>query len=613
MDSTESLQAQNMTDGFSVMPAVSQSLTVDLKGRLQAHLDGLKKDKIGDRFRFIPRKLLRQLFTLENLTAYLKRYLPDVAEHKELASYIKDAAQQTFAILLLIDEPMRIHALKEECSKASTAESGMKETGIDEVLFMGQNGGARSYCSKQKLEQNPQLGDIAEKFDATQYLFPPFLSTADTPEYDPMRFVFPAEGPVKRRIGGGSFGVVWEMNIENDYIEYSEDDPSTVVACKILKTSIERPDWEMLKREVNVVKARQHPHVTPIYASFMACRPIHKDRDDKQRLHIMMPRARMDMRTWMKEKPCDNEFSPEDFKEHIWITISGLISALTYIHREIGGEVGYHGDIKPPNILLFKESRGYVWKLSDFGSANLKPSEDTATTTIQASPQWAPEEFQDGQKHGRLGDIWSLGCVFFHLVIMLLYGWDEEGLKKFEKQVGGEAFHKNKQLLRRWIQHLEKEAQKQNETQKQDMKVEKLLLLVQDMLRAQRLRPFSWEIDVGIYCIRNPTAKDDDIEQRLKSVIQRPRYNDREINHKPMERAKRLGRQRQYLQFLRERGWSEDQSSARQQITAANTISPFQVPKSEIPPRLDLITRMTQALDQNRMLVLHGLRGIGTH
>jgi serine/threonine protein kinase len=93
---------------------------------------------------------------------------------------------------------------------------------------------------------------------------------------------------------------------------------------------------------------------------------------------------------------------------------------------------GRHGDIKPANVLLFRdpdvdENMGTL-KLTDFGlaefsafhSRSYKPKSKVAT-----SPSYRPPEcdLQNGVI-GRSYDIWTLGCLYLEFITWLLGGWD---------------------------------------------------------------------------------------------------------------------------------------------------------------------------------------------
>ena len=71
-----------------------------------------------------------------------------------------------------------------------------------------------------------------------------------------------------------------------------------------------------------------------------------------------------------------------------------------------------HGDIKPANILITKESRT---KLTDFGMARLA-SHETADTSLLGTPAyWCPEQIM-GRPQDARSDIFSLGVVLYEML-----------------------------------------------------------------------------------------------------------------------------------------------------------------------------------------------------
>ena len=91
-----------------------------------------------------------------------------------------------------------------------------------------------------------------------------------------------------------------------------------------------------------------------------------------------------------------------------------------------------HGDIKPQNILRFKDPE-YPWlgvlKLADLGRAkkNFEATKKRPTIDID---EWTTEKYEPpdvyiygrNRSMSRLFDVWCLGCVFFEAIVWLLYG-----------------------------------------------------------------------------------------------------------------------------------------------------------------------------------------------
>lgn len=93
---------------------------------------------------------------------------------------------------------------------------------------------------------------------------------------------------------------------------------------------------------------------------------------------------------------------------------------------------GRHGDIKPANVLWFRNSTepGHmgILKLTDFGLAEfntLQSKSGKRKTNLATSPSYRPPECD--LQEGRIGpsyDIWTLGCLYLEFITWLLGGWD---------------------------------------------------------------------------------------------------------------------------------------------------------------------------------------------
>lgn len=95
-----------------------------------------------------------------------------------------------------------------------------------------------------------------------------------------------------------------------------------------------------------------------------------------------------------------------------------------------GGEqwFGRHGDIKPENILWFKNNRMYsmgILQIADFGLGRFHGRDSRSGINpekVVSSPTYEPPECKLRQPVSRTYDIWSLGCVFLEFITWLLKG-----------------------------------------------------------------------------------------------------------------------------------------------------------------------------------------------
>lgn len=117
----------------------------------------------------------------------------------------------------------------------------------------------------------------------------------------------------------------------------------------------------------------------------------------------------------------------------------GITQGLARIHGVMGdqmqgGRHGRHGDLKPENLLWFKDKHvtgaaqplNGMLKISDFGLARFhgthsksRRASEAGFTTTQKAP-----EYDVLHKISPKYDIWSLGCVLLDLTTWYLEGYD---------------------------------------------------------------------------------------------------------------------------------------------------------------------------------------------
>jgi len=118
---------------------------------------------------------------------------------------------------------------------------------------------------------------------------------------------------------------------------------------------------------------------------------------------------------------------------------------------------GIHGDIKPENLLWYKDWVGLehhnkeasqsrdplgVLQLADFGISKLHHTETRSNTMMRRSTKTyaAPESEWGVDGCSRSYDIWSLGCVFLEFICWLVQGGEESGTDPIE------SFHRARYL-----------------------------------------------------------------------------------------------------------------------------------------------------------------------
>lgn len=172
---------------------------------------------------------------------------------------------------------------------------------------------------------------------------------------------------------------------------------------------------------------------------------------------LFMPLAICDLKAYMTSR----DFHPmvpgtTGAKADLVRCAEGLADGLKFLHSEMDGIVCYHMDLKPDNILIFRDMRGgedrEIWKLSDFGMSKVKirrplgggqvkggerdfnrlfikrgerPADPSMSLTLNRRGEGtylAPESISATRSMNTESDVWSLGCV-----ISVLFAYLEGG------------------------------------------------------------------------------------------------------------------------------------------------------------------------------------------
>ncbi|KAK8049389.1 Sec34-like family protein [Apiospora phragmitis] len=190
--------------------------------------------------------------------------------------------------------------------------------------------------------------------------------------HDGRRFPYLEETPLSE----GAFGKVYAVKIAKGHFVNSRegmvnDKPRSMAR----KDYILRPDFEA-SDEANVMKiilgssARGHPNILENLGSL----------EVGDTYSLFMPLAICDLKEYMMKI---NPHSPttSTAKADLIRSAEGLAEGLAYLHNDIRTSdlqqvVCYHMDLKPANILVFRENIDGedrdIWKLSDFGMSRVK-------------------------------------------------------------------------------------------------------------------------------------------------------------------------------------------------------------------------------------------------
>ena len=324
--------------------------------------------------------------------------------------------------------------------------------------------------------------------------------------------------------------------------------------------------------EVETLRGRIHPNIVPLLASY-TMKKTESSNFEVESLHFLFPLAEMDLADWMrKDQPPAwlQNLSPSERRGYLYRFIYGLVSGLSFLHREKDGTITAHHDLKPKNILVF----GQELKIADFGRSHLRPlaqGSETQTTHLGTYEYQPPEYMKDDGtpaelNHGRAFDIWSMGCIIVELATLIVHGWESKKLIEFRNQrrdnpqktrpkladqhKPDDSFHNNWDVVKNWIHQLESE----DGSQKLKWTLN-VALQMMNQIRDERL--YSWEAELDLYNIQQP---DDGRVKRLEIeslCVQSPPPQRKVLNgtQTPLHRAAQKGDLERICQLF-EAGWS---------------------------------------------------------
>jgi len=225
---------------------------------------------------------------------------------------------------------------------------------------------------------------------------------------------------MRQDLGKGRFGRIREATWKGTQDSYA------IKAIEI-KEELGRDDnfWRMLKREIEIQTALDHPNVTKIDAWFL----------DNFNVYLVLELAKMDL--W--------EHLNDQRKKHLFIGNFRQCfneNQMAHYHRQLVNAVEYmhsmniaHRDIKPENVLVGevvacrcgceyggkRHPKTRMLKLADFGWAINGGKENFVRKSFCGTHQYLPPEILD-RENCRKGyrafgvDVWCLGVLGFEIL-----------------------------------------------------------------------------------------------------------------------------------------------------------------------------------------------------
>lgn len=172
------------------------------------------------------------------------------------------------------------------------------------------------------------------------------------------------------KISSGGFGSIFKVNIDDKYAVLKVVPHKHGVICNVLELVL------YFSKCPNIVQAFDYEINSSCYK-------------------ILMPIALYDLTKLRRTSP---SFNIKDI-------LFNIATGVKYLHDRCI----IHGDIKPANILLFRENKKYIAKLTDFSLSRIcKDKAEGMAYTLG----YRPPETENSRYYTLKSDIWALGETF---------------------------------------------------------------------------------------------------------------------------------------------------------------------------------------------------------
>ncbi|KAK0370292.1 protein kinase [Colletotrichum limetticola] len=388
---------------------------------------------------FLPEPDINRILSEKSILGALRTSCPGADFMRRLyASAIVKEKKYTkiFAILVLIGRADAIAAFRQNHLDDSQLPLAFASTSGEETSTLVRSTVARSSFDLSLMGLSYYESILLEE---TQWKFlAPVFARADLdsetrnfPASTILPFVMPdsphgIQGP---RNGCSKNSRIYQAHLHDGHHDF----PVSTVAVKQLLNA----GPEEYAREVEALKTfggPDQPHVIELLATFK----------HGNTYYLVTPWAEHDLHGLFTEPPsslaCDSASAvkPTSLTAKQMLGVAEALKAIHYCRlkkrsiardhetaEEVGG--GYHGDIKPENILV----ENGQWKLADFGLSQIgrRPDPSQGDRPAGCSPAYRAPEHDVGKFDGQKADIWSLGCVMSVAATWMTLG--RKGVKKF--------------------------------------------------------------------------------------------------------------------------------------------------------------------------------------
>ena len=218
------------------------------------------------------------------------------------------------------------------------------------------------------------------------------------------------EFSIYRKLGEGSYGIIHSLIKEKTKEKFAL---KKIIAHSLTKIA-------EFTKEFELVYQCQHPNILKIYGL-----NINILDNSTYSLQVLMEKGERDWDKEIKIRLQERNFYKED---ELLSILKQLTSALSFMKEKLNIT---HRDIKPQNVLIFKENKDTIYKLADFGEAKeVKVSKNL--NTLRGTELYMSPALYNGLKVNRddvmhdpfKSDLFSLGFCLVYAATMnfnLLY------------------------------------------------------------------------------------------------------------------------------------------------------------------------------------------------
>ncbi|KAJ7790324.1 kinase-like domain-containing protein [Mycena olivaceomarginata] len=188
-------------------------------------------------------------------------------------------------------------------------------------------------------------------------------------------------------IGNGAFGIVRKIRRKSDGLIFARKE--------INFRRMNEQELTQLIAEVHILENLRHDHIVRYQGRYV-------DHESGYLYIITEYCGGGDLSAFIQRAAEQGEYIPEDT---VWK--NGM---------KWNGQI-LHRDLKPENGLLFLLDETNTVKLGDFGLAAVLDGGSFGETFV-GTPYYMSPELIQGKMYNHKSDIWSLGCLIYHLCVL---------------------------------------------------------------------------------------------------------------------------------------------------------------------------------------------------